>query len=65
MSIVSRKCLTQGVLERVAQILAATSGGLKGSEIGFFQQCKIVDVDPTNTKWKRLYNAFVVEQNKS
>lgn len=66
MSIVQRNCLTQGVLERVSQILAATTGGLKGSEIGYFlQQCNIADVDPANTKWKRLYNAFVEEQNKS
>lgn len=26
--------------------------------------CKVEDVDPTNTKWKRLYNALALEQKR-
>lgn len=52
-------------LEKISQILGVTIGGLTGSEIGHkLAQCKIPDSDPTNTKWKRLYNAFAEFQNK-
>lgn len=48
----------------IAKILAETSGGLSGSEIGFLlKDCSIPDPDPSNTKWKRLYNAFADFQN--
>jgi uncharacterized protein (TIGR02391 family) len=57
---------TGGQLERLAQALGRTDGGLTGSEIGHtLRQARIPDVDPTNTKWKRLYNAFVDCQNRS
>ncbi len=52
-------------LEAISKVLADTSEGLTGSEIGnVLAQCKIPDVDPVNTKWKRLFNAFVDFQNK-
>lgn len=57
---------TGGQLERLAQALGETHGGLTGSEIGHaLRQARIADVDPNNTKWKRLYNALVERQNRS
>lgn len=52
-------------LEAVAKVLADTSDGLTGSEIGhLLEDCAIPDPDPGMTKWKRLYNAFVRFQNE-
>jgi uncharacterized protein (TIGR02391 family) len=52
-------------LEAIARILGDTNEGLTGSAIGHkLQQCKIPDCDPSNTKWKRLYNAFAEFQDK-
>lgn len=60
-----RRCLSQGVLERVSKIIGDTDKGLTGAEIGLLlQQCGIRDADPTLTKWKRLYNAFAICQNE-
>ena len=51
-------------LESIAQLLAETDTGLTGTEIGhLLSECRIPDVSPTMTKWKRLYNAFVEHQN--
>lgn len=59
-----RACLPQGVLEHIAKAIGDTSNGLKSSEIaGFLSSCGLVDTSPTLTKWKRLYNAFVTNQN--
>ncbi len=55
-----------GVLEGISKALGDTTNGLSGAEIGkFLQEVNIPDVDSTNTKWKRLFNAFVDFQNKS
>lgn len=52
-------------LEAIAKVLADTETGLTGSEIGqMLADCRIPDVNPSLTKWKRLYNAFVEEQNR-
>lgn len=52
-------------LTSICKILADTEAGLTGSEIGYLlQDCKIPDVTPSMTKWKRLFNAFVEMQNK-
>ncbi|WP_441000758.1 TIGR02391 family protein [Fodinibius sp. SL11] len=52
-------------LEAISKILADTHTGLTGSEIGnTLRKCRIKDVDPKNTKWKRLYHALVEEQNQ-
>lgn len=52
-------------LESISKILGNTETGLTGSEIGhILQKCNIEDIDPTNTKWKRLYNALVKMQNE-
>jgi uncharacterized protein (TIGR02391 family) len=54
------------VLEGISKILGDTEDGLTGPEIGkFLLEVKIQDIDSTNTKWKRLFNAFVEFQNKN
>jgi len=51
--------LTPVVVECIANILGDTNDGLTGSEIHkCLIQSNIEDVDPTNTKRIRLYNAF-------
>ncbi len=51
-------------LESISKVLADTSTGLTGTELSnILQQCNIEDCDVTNTKWKRLYNAFVNKQS--
>ncbi len=52
-------------LESICRAIADTTTGLSGTEIEYvLKQSKIPDVDPTNTKWRRLFNAFVTEQNE-
>lgn len=54
------------VLESISKVLGDTSKGLTGTEIEkFLKEVKILDIDPTNSKWKRLFNAFVNFQNNS
>lgn len=54
-----------GSLEAIARILGDTGNGFTGAEIQrHLADCRIADVDPTNTKWKRLYNALVTFQNE-
>ncbi len=51
-------------LTSISKILAATEGGLTGTQIGYLlQDCHIPDVDPSMTKWKRLFNALAEFQN--
>lgn len=53
------------ILEGVARILGHTTEGLTGNEIErFLIESKLIDIDPTNTKWKRIYNSFVDFQNR-
>ena len=62
---VDKKFFTPVEIEAISQALGDTNNGLSGTEIGFLlAQAKIKDIDPNNTKWKRLYNAFVESQNK-
>ena len=59
-----RNCLSQGVLERIAKIIGDTSACLTVSEIAYFlSNIGIVDMVTGITKWRRLYNAFVTNQN--
>lgn len=52
-------------LEAACRVLADTEHGLTGSEIGYLlQDCKLTDVSPSMTKWKRLFNALVEAQNE-
>lgn len=60
-----RKCLPPNVLEMISYILGDTTEGLTGTEIHrFLLQAKIDDINPTNTKRYRLFNALANEQNK-
>lgn len=55
----------QGTLESLAKVLGHTNDGLTGTEIEHtLRTCRIPDVDPLNTKWKRLFNALAVEQTQ-
>jgi uncharacterized protein (TIGR02391 family) len=52
-------------LEAACRVLAAKERGLTGSEIGYLlRDCRVEDVSPDMTKWKRLFNALVGAQNK-
>ncbi len=52
-------------IEAVARVLGDTNDGLTGPEIGFIlRDADIPDIDSTNTKWKRLYNALASIQNE-
>ena len=57
--------IDSGTLEALAKILADTEKGLKGYELEkFIPEAGLKDVDPSNTKWKRLYNSFADSQNE-
>lgn len=52
-------------LEAACKVLAETTTGLKGDEIGFIlTDMSVEDLDKGNTKWKRLFNALVNVQNR-
>ncbi len=54
-----------GEIERIAKIIGDDDFGLTDSEIGnILDRIGIKDVDPKNTKWKRLFNAFAEAYNK-
>jgi uncharacterized protein (TIGR02391 family) len=54
------------IIESICKTIAETNDGLSGTEIGkILADCEISDTDPSLTKWKRLYNAFVNYQNQS
>lgn len=58
--------LTPPQIERIAQVLGDTEKGYTGSELGHhLDQCRIKDIDPNLTKWKRLYNAFSFAVNST
>ena len=51
------------VLEQLSNVLADTSTGLTGSEIGqYLRECGIADSEPLTTKRVRLYNALRAKQ---
>jgi hypothetical protein len=52
-------------LTAISKVLGDTAKGLTGVEIGhLLTDCKIPDVNPEMTKWKRLFNAFACWQNE-
>ena len=56
---------TQAQLESISKALGDTNSGLTGSEIAWMlKQAHVDDVDPRNTKWKRLYNALITRHNR-
>lgn len=61
-----RPIISSAVLEGICKILGDTDKGLTGVEIEkFLRETNIYDVDSTLTKWKRLWSAFVNDQNKT
>lgn len=55
-----------GTLEGLAKVLAHTDYGLTGTELSkFIPEAGLKDLDPTITKWKRLYNSFADFQNRT
>lgn len=57
-------CLDASVIEAACRVLGDTAHGLTGSEIGYvLAQMGVEDPDPGTTKWKRLFNAIVLQQN--
>lgn len=57
-------CFDVTLLEAVCKVLADTSNGLKGEEIGhILTDMGVADPDPTLTKWKRLFNALALAQH--
>lgn len=60
------RSFSQGQLEKIAKILGDTYTGLTGAEIGhILVSVGIKDTDRQNTKWKRLYNAFAENHNRT
>ncbi|MBT9596663.1 MAG: TIGR02391 family protein [Vitreoscilla sp.] len=58
-------CFDASVIEAACRELGDTAHGLTGSEIGdLLAQMGADDPDPGMTKWKRLFNAIVLQQNK-
>lgn len=54
-----------GVIEAISKILGDTSTGFTGTEIGkVLYESKIKDIDPINTKWKRLNSAIANKQEE-
>jgi uncharacterized protein (TIGR02391 family) len=60
------RLFTSQQLEAIAKVIGDTETGLKGSEIGqILASAGIKDVSPDSTKWIRLYNAWVEDQNSA
>lgn len=57
---------TLAQIEQICRALGDTENGLTGTEIGkMLADLRIADPDPTNTKWKRLYNALAATANRT
>ncbi|MCX6318077.1 MAG: TIGR02391 family protein [Bacteroidetes bacterium] len=58
--------IDSGTIEGLAKILGDTNQGLTVTELSkFIPEAGLRDVDPFNTKWKRLYNSFADYQNRN
>ncbi len=58
-------CFSAADVEAVSRIIGDTADGLTGTEIGSaLAQVRVPDIDPGNTKWKRIFNAIASVQNK-
>jgi uncharacterized protein (TIGR02391 family) len=59
------KYFQASTIEGIAKIIGETGSGLSGSVISqYLAEMGIIDIDPTNTKWKRLYHALINNQNE-
>ena len=55
--------LDLGVIESISKLLGDTGNGLTGTQIAkLLYESGIVDIDPINTKWKRLNSALANKQ---
>ena len=60
-----RQMFAPHILEGLCRAIGDTENGLSGTEIGqILLNSNIPDIDPQNTKWKRLYSAFAEWQNR-
>ncbi|BEP54487.1 TIGR02391 family protein [Variovorax sp. V118] len=58
-------CFEASVLQAVCRVLGDTNEGLTGQEIGYvLTDMGIEDPSADETKWKRIFNALVLQQNK-
>lgn len=58
-------CFEPSLLEAACKVLADTVNGLRGEEIGhILADMNLSDPDAGATKWKRLFNALALAQNK-
>ncbi len=59
MANIKRPVFQAHILEGLCRTIGDTADGLTGTEIGqILLNSSIRDIDPQNTKWKRLYSAF-------
>lgn len=57
------KSFDLAILESISKILGDTSSGLTGSEISkYLSECNISDPGVNSTKWRRLYDSFLLKQ---
>lgn len=58
-------CFNSQQLEAACRVLGDTERGLTGPQIErLLQEIDVPDVSPAGTKWKRLFNALAMAQNK-
>ena len=58
------KQLQQSTIEQISKIIGDTNIGLTGSQIGqYLKEKNIKDIEPSATKWKRLYCALLNNHN--
>ncbi len=66
MASIKRPMFEAHVLEGLCRTIGDTSDGLTGTEIRqILLNANIPDIDPQNTKWRRLYSAFAGWQNEN
>jgi uncharacterized protein (TIGR02391 family) len=64
MANIKRPMFEAHILEGLCRTIGDTTDGLTGAEIGqILLNSNIPDIDPQNTKWRRLYSAFADWQN--
>lgn len=57
--------LSEGIIQGLAKIMGDTVDGLTGPDISrYLAQAQIEDYSPGITKWRRLFNAFAIYQNR-
>lgn len=61
----NQPCFEPSVLEAACRVLGDTCDGLTGQEIGYvLADMRVEDPAASMTKWKRIFNALVLQQNK-